>query len=78
MYASYRPTCYYRDCKSRNSANKCYFELPSDNRRDIWLRNSGISDEEASRIILYRRPIWICEDHFETKYMQQLPDGKLK
>lgn len=77
MYSSYRPTCYYRDCNNRNSnTKKNFFELPSDNRRDLWLKNSGISDDEASRIILYRRPIWICEDHFEQKYMQMLPDGR--
>jgi len=78
MYSSYRPTCFYRDCNNRNSVNsrKSFFELPSDNRREVWLKNSGISDEEASRIILYRRPIWICEDHFEPKYMQYLPDGR--
>lgn len=78
MYSSYGKGifCSYKDCGSRNISKKSFFELPSDNRRDHWLKNSGISDEEASRIILYRRPIWLCEDHFEPKCMQYLPDGR--
>lgn len=78
MYSSvYRPSCSYRDCKNKIAATKTYFELPSEHsRREIWIRNSGISEAEAAKIILDRRPIFICEEHFDQRQMQYLQDGR--
>lgn len=77
MYSSvYRPTCSYRDCRNK-VATKTYFELPSEHsRREIWIKNSGISEAEAAKIILDRRPIFICEEHFDQRHMQYLQDGR--
>lgn len=78
MYSSvYRPTCSYRDCRNKIAPSKTYFELPSEHsRREIWIKNSGISEAEAAKIILDRRPIFICEEHFEQRQMQYLQDGR--
>ncbi|XP_063703136.1 uncharacterized protein LOC134832865 [Culicoides brevitarsis] len=78
MYSSvYRPTCSYRDCKNKIAPSKTYFELPSEHsRREIWIKNSGISEAEAAKIILDRRPIFICEEHFDQRQMQYLQDGR--
>lgn len=78
VYSSvYRPTCSYRDCKNKIATSKTYFELPSEHsRREVWIKNSGISEAEAAKIILDRRPIFICEDHFDQRHMQYLQDGR--
>uniref|UniRef100_A0A336LQZ3 CSON000921 protein n=1 Tax=Culicoides sonorensis TaxID=179676 RepID=A0A336LQZ3_CULSO len=78
MYSSvYRPTCSYRDCKNKIATTKTYFELPSEHsRRETWIKNSGISEADAAKIILDRRPIFICEEHFDQRQMQYLQDGR--
>lgn len=45
-----------------------YFLLPNDERRNLWLINSGNTNLLASNGNL-KRFVYICEEHFDEKYL---------
>lgn len=45
-----------------------YFLLPNDERRSLWLINSGNTSLLATNGNL-KRYVYICEEHFDDKYL---------
>ncbi|XP_031628417.1 PH domain-containing protein DDB_G0275795-like [Contarinia nasturtii] len=62
--------CSYKDCdnKHRSFTSKTFFNLPNDERRDIWIKNSG--NERLKDVPSSSRRVF-CEDHFDPKYLRR-------
>ncbi|XP_055304624.1 uncharacterized protein LOC129569612 [Sitodiplosis mosellana] len=62
--------CSYQDCQNiqRSFASITFFNLPTDDRREIWIKNSG--NERLKNLDASLRRVF-CEYHFDPKYLRR-------
>lgn len=74
--AGYMGGCSYRNCYKRRStcSSVTFFPIPNDERRQIWIENSGNS---LIKNLTEKQIRFLCEHHFHKEDIQEQHGQKI-